>query len=107
MRVPVCPGGSTVDLRGRRFSVRLFLEGRSVSGTGFGFLAWFGAETFLAKSDRVIPGGWVTVEGEFAANHSDSAAVSSVVLDLWQESPDIHAGNPWVGTVYYDDLQIQ
>jgi hypothetical protein len=101
VRVPLCKSGGTADMRGKKFSVKMYVDGPQVVAPG---KVWAGA---------IIPGQWggvskvgvpikteQVITGVFPCNEG-AEHLSEVILAA---AIDHHAA--WQGTIYFDDVNF-
>jgi len=99
--VPICTSGGTTDLSGRTMSVNVFFDGAADFNVMSVLRAHAWGPTGLVQCDlmwgtQMTVGSWVPGSCQF----QESLQVTHVAVVV------INAGDPWTGTMYLDNVQI-
>jgi hypothetical protein len=105
IRFPVCPGGRTFDLRGKRIRLRVFLDG-PLAPNNFTHGIYSDKSTESLGNTVINPGSWSWMEGQFgwlAPNDDPQVREITVSVNFQVDS----VTGSWSGTVYLDELTVE
>jgi hypothetical protein len=99
--VPICSSGGTTDLSGRTMSVNVFFDGTADFNVMSVLRAHAWGPTGFVQCDlmwgtQMTVGTWVSGSCQF----QDSLQANHVAVVV------INTGNPWTGTMYLDNVQV-